>query len=364
MTPNQRLLAALRGEDTDRLPWSPFLAYWWEHQPPAFRAQGQIAFLRAIGADALLRGFLTPFESSFDPGAEIRVRNFTADGLQWTVHETPCGTLRTATRYSPEGDTHFVVEHPVKTAENYRALRCLVQAMRLAPAFEAVQAQIDEVGEDGLCVPLISPFGKTPFQALLEHYVGTEQLVYHLQDIPAEVEETLFLMQKKCMQAATLAADSPAQAFISWEDSSTTNVSPRLFKKYIAPHINAWGGVLHSAGKLMIHHACGHLKALLPVMAEEAVDAIESISPPPTGDVELWEARAIIGPRQCLVGGIEPVHFLTLDDTTFDEYVRTLIERMPRQGFILANSDSCPPGVPLERFRRVGEIVRQTAKNW
>ncbi|MEE4194241.1 MAG: uroporphyrinogen decarboxylase family protein [Anaerolineae bacterium] len=359
MNSKERILAALHGEPVDRLPWCPFLAYWWEHQPKSRQEQGQIAFLREIGADALLRGFVQPFTVTY--GGEIQQETRQSDGISWFIQHTPVGDLRTGSQYSPDGDTTYVVHHPIQRREDYRALRALVTAMELRPQFEPVQQQIEAVGEDGLCVPLISPFGKTPFQALLEHYVGTEQLVYHLMDMPEEVEATLALMNEKCIQAVYLAADSPAEVFITWEDSSTTNVSPRLFTKYIASQMNRWGELLEQTGKALIHHACGHLKALLPIMAQENIVAIESISPPPTGNVELWEAREIVGPELCLIGGIEPVHFLTLEDDAFEVYVRELIERMPRKAFILANSDSCPPGVPEERFRRVGEIVKETS---
>ena len=357
MNSKERILAALHGQTVDRLPWCPFLAYWWEHQSRSLTDRGQITFFREIGADALLRGFIEPFKVQYKPDAEIVVEQIKADGLNWVIHRTKSGELRTGSQYSPDGDTTYVVEHPVKTVNDYRILRELVSAMELVPQFEVVQAQIDAVGEDGLCVPLISPFGKTPFQALLEHYVGTEQLVYHLADMPDEVEATLQVMNEKCMQAVDLAADSPAEVFITWEDSSTTNISPRLFKKYIASQMNAWGDRLAQVEKSLIHHACGHLKALLPIMKDEHIIAIESISPPPTGNIELWEAREIIGAEMCLIGGIEPVHFLTLDDDAFETYVLELLERMPQRGFILANSDSCPPGVPIERFKRVTEIV-------
>ena len=43
MTAKERLLNAIRGKETDRTPWSPFLAYWWEAQPEAVTAQGQLA---------------------------------------------------------------------------------------------------------------------------------------------------------------------------------------------------------------------------------------------------------------------------------------------------------------------------------
>jgi hypothetical protein len=235
--------------------------------------------------------------------------------------------------------------------------------MLIKPAYAAVQREIDEVGADGLSVPLVSPFLKTPFQALVEHYVGTEQLVYNLADFPAEVEETLAVMSDKALQAVRISAESPAQAFISWEDSSTTNVSPALFARYIAPELNRWGAVIHSAGKLFLHHACGHVRALLPMMAAQQVDAIESLSPPPTGNVEIWDARRVMGVEMGLIGGIEPVNFLKLDIPQLHVYVENLIERMGTRRYILANSDSCPPGVAIEKFQMVSKMVRSRMYN-
>jgi uroporphyrinogen-III decarboxylase len=93
-------------------------------------------------------------------------------------------------------------------------------------------------------------------------------------------------------------------------------------------------------------------------MAKECVDAIESLSPPPTGNVEIWDARLTLGPEMGLIGGIEPVHFLNLALPELRAYVEELIERMGVHRYILANSDSCPPGVTVEKFRMVSGMVR------
>ena len=370
MTPHQRLLAALRGQEVDRLPWSPFLAYWWDFQPKAIQDRGQVAFLREIGADALLRGFITAFTcsdvqgisqyTSFRepiPGVEFHREE---KGDLWrNEFNTPVGKLVSTAQLSPDGNTRFMMEHPVKRREDYKILRYIVERMVIKPDYAAVQEEIDQVGEGGLSVPLISPFLKTPFQALVEHYVGTGQLVYDLMDYPEEVEETLAVMSEKALEAVRISVDSPAQTFITWEDSSTTNVSPGLFKRYIVPELNRWGAEIHAAGKLFLHHACGHVRALLPAMAKECVDAIESLSPPPTGNVEIWDARQALGPEMGLIGGIEPVHFLNLALPELRVYVEELIERMGVHRYILANSDSCPPGVTVEKFRMVSEMVRQ-----
>ena len=41
--------------------------------------------------------------------------------------------------------------------------------------------------------------------------------------------------------------ESPADAFVTWEDTSTTNISPSLFERYIMPEMNRWGQVVHAA---------------------------------------------------------------------------------------------------------------------
>ena len=129
------------------------------------------------------------------------------------------------------------------------------------------------------------------------------------------------------------------------------------------PEINRWGEMIHKEGKLLVHHACGHLKALLPLMAKTEIDAIESISPPPTGNVTLQEAAAILPEHIALVGGLEPVRLLngTVEDVCND--ARTLLSDLSGRRYVLANSDSCPPHVEYEKFTAVTEIVRTLENN-
>jgi hypothetical protein len=90
MAPKERILAALSGKSVDRLPWSPFLAYWWEAQSPEFQAQGQLSFMEEIHADPLLRGFHCLFEKQIN-GCEISA--VTNGNEMFTKYETPVGSL-------------------------------------------------------------------------------------------------------------------------------------------------------------------------------------------------------------------------------------------------------------------------------
>lgn len=132
-----------------------------------------------------------------------------------------------------------------------------------------------------------------------------------------------------------------------------------MFETYTAPQINEWGKILHANGKLLIHHACGPLKDLIPAMCRTEIDMIESISPPPTGNIDIREATAMMPDHIGLIGGIEPTFFknCTLDE--LEARVYELLDVMKGKRFVLANSDSCPPGVEHEKFRLVGEILRR-----
>lgn len=375
MSPRERLLAALRRQEVDRIPWSPFFAYWWDFQPEQRRERGQAAYYREIGADALMRGPTSaytcsdllglaevPLGASYNlvdnlPGCTITRKT---DGKQKFIeYDTPVGRVAVTLTYSQLGDTWFVTGHPIRCEEDYKTLQWLVEHMWIGPCYEVLHEQIREVGDDGLVVPLISPFLKTPFQSLIEHFVGTEKLIYDLYDFPQTVEATLAVMGQKAKSAVEISVQSRAEAFITWEDSSTTNLSPALFEKYVVPDIDAWGGIVHQAGKMLVHHACGHVRDLLPAIAREQIDAVESVSPPPTGNIEIWDAQQLLGGRVALIGGIEPVKLLTYNGDRFESYIREILDKIEGRGYILANSDSCPPAVQEEKFRRISALVAQ-----
>jgi uroporphyrinogen-III decarboxylase len=275
-------------------------------------------------------------------------------------YETPVGSLTSRHTYTPNGNTWFLTEHPVKTEEDFKTLTFLYEDVALVPDMELFCSDYQELGDGGLYLPVMGTDMKTPFQLLIEHMAGTVQLAYALADYPQTVEACLAVMNEKAVESCRISAQSPAEALLFYEDSSTTNISPAQFVKYTAPVVSRWSAICHDAGKLLIHHACGHLRALLGHMAETGIDAVESISPPPTGNIELWEAKATLPDTVALIGGIEPTVFLYSAMAELERHVRRLIEKVGRRRFVLSNSDSCPPGVTLEKFHLVSRIVRDS----
>ena len=354
MTPKERLLAAITGKPIDRVPWSPNLAYWWEAQPQELTRQGKLSFMESIGADPLLRGFRKAWTEEFKG---VNIRGVDKPGWHYDFWETPVGTLKFGYRISKVGNTWFLAEHPVQEIEDLKVVQWIYENLQIQPD-PITDQEHRETGERGLYVPLIGTEMKTCFQSLLEKWVGTENLVYFLMDEPEAVEECLETMRYASNKTVPCCANSEAEAFIFWEDTSTTNISPQMFEQYIAPEITGWADELHKSGKLLIHHACGHLKAILPMMAATGIDAIESISPPPTGNIDIPQAFELLPENVALIGGIEPVFFQDCSEEELVARVKYLLDTTKGRRYVLANSDSCPPGVAEWKMRLVSELVK------
>jgi hypothetical protein len=359
MTSQERLTAAINGRPVDHLPFSPFLAYIWESLPPSIQDKGQLAFNLEVGADPLWRGAPCPVKANV-PGMEMRV--IEGDHRIVTEFETPAGTLREEAVRSDRGNTNFLVGHPLKCAEDYKVALWIEEHTQFEVDLAPVQAHLAGDGRVGLSLGMLLPRGKSAFQTLVEHHVGTEELVYALADMPDTVESLWRAMVENDLRAARMAADTGVyDYFITWEDSGTQNYSPWQYDRYIGAEIGQWCGILAANGQRYIQHACGNVRDLVARMKATGVFAVESISPPPTGNVTIAAARQKVGSDFGIIGGIEPTDFLNLSLADLEPYVERVIEAGRGGPFILANSDSCPPGVTVEKFKLVSQIAKRHA---
>ncbi len=354
MNSRERLLNSIRGKETDRLAWSPFLAYFWDYQPESIKKAGQLQFLKDVGADPLFRGFCTLITVKYK---KSNVIDRTNGNERVVIHETPVGNLETRYTYTTNGNTWFITKHPVKTGEDLKILTYLNEDMIIEPDFSKYRKGLEVMGDEALLIPIITPEMKSSFQSMIETWMGTEDVTYAVYDYEEELLTCLNSMKKNSVKSVEMAVESGAEAYIFWEDSSTGNLSPAFFREYISDEISAWADIIHREGSCLVHHACGQLRGLIKDMCKTGTDVIESISPPPTGDIDIYEAREIAPDNICLIGGIEPTILLNSSMDALKDYVTNIIDRTGNKGFVLANADSCPPGVEIEKFKMISELV-------
>jgi hypothetical protein len=218
---------------------------------------------------------------------------------------TPWGTLTTRLKHD------HPVAYPVKTLEDLRVLRAIweasdfVECQGMEEAFARVERLI---GDDGMYVPWLDP---SPVQNLLEYEMGATTFYCMLEDHRAEVEALLAIMHAKRLQEyEILARRTPAEVVIAMENTSSTLISPRLYRQYSLPQIRDYVDVLHRYGKIAVLHMCGHLKALLPVVRETGLDGINAVTPPPVGTTFFEDVLDAYGDDFLLFGGVlDPMVF-------------------------------------------------------
>lgn len=356
LTSKQRILNALQGKEVDRTPWSPFLAYYWDSLPEKERSVGQVEYMKKLGADPLLRGFHNLSKMEYrNCDRQMKWNN----GMGYETITTKVGSITFGTKVSHKANTGFLVEHPVTTEEDFKVFQYILEHhLEIVETPESYQKAEAAYGEDALIAPSLGMRGKSAFQSLLETFCGTEALIYALYDFPEVVEECLQTMWEINKKTVRYALNSSAPVLNLFENSSTTNINPEIYQKYVAPEINEWGRMVHAEGRLLMQHTCGHLRDLVPLIAQTEVDVLESVSPPPTGNVEIETVAAGLPEHIAIIGGIEPTFFLSCTMEELEARVKHLLTAMKGRRYVLANSDSCPPGVAYEKFLLVSELVR------
>jgi len=378
MNARERILAALQGQPVDRIPFVPLIDTYSvldmpAHVQQAMQAgasegywQGMLAAIREIGCDILLRHvYVTRSASgaphlngfgSFEPPVVTSSRMDRS--LLVEKLETPIGTLTGTWGFT---EMHGWIPHPVKHLvtdhEELKIFAYAVEHLRLEkpePDFENFVNAEKAIGEAGIAT---TSFLNTPLMDLIETCWGLENTYFMLHDYPDEVDAILDRLHQVQRLTVKRIAESPAKVVIEYENTSSTLLSPKIFRRYCLPLLNEYADILHSAGKIFLVHMCGKLQAFAGDLASARFDGIADISPHPTGNFTLDEAAAAL-PGKIVIGGIDATTFIEPDLPRVEAKIAALIESIkPYPGVLLGSADTAPRGTPLETFRLIQHLV-------
>jgi len=353
-------MAALTGKKPDRMPWAPIitdytLSFLPEHE------QDNYTFTKKIGADYAKRW--VPSYKGFGINSDLISSKITQkviikDNLTITEYSTPMGVLKQTVTYSEQaGITPYIIEHYIKTENDIAPYTYLWESMDPQADYGKTSAEIESIGEDGIAMITVP---STPILQLIMFDMGLAAFNYFLVDYPEKMKKLLDIMTEKTLTAAKLSMEAPGYVRLIPENSGTRLVSPSQFKEHCLPVLQEFSKLSRLNDKKLLMHACGHLKLLMPMIAQSGIDGIESLSSPPTGDTEPEYARELMGDEAVFFGGIDPVEFQSLKSDILAVRVEQVIERNkdnPR--FVLMPSDSTPPNVPMENYKVVIETLKR-----
>jgi uroporphyrinogen-III decarboxylase len=199
----------------------------------------------------------------------------------------------------------------------------------------------------------------SPVMHLVQHACGLETAIYLMADEPALFREVVDLMHRaQLREMRALLPHVVADTFWLTENTSTTLLSPAMFREFCLGHLVEYGDLILEHGIIPVHHMCGTLNALLEMIDGLPAVANEAYTTRPLGDVSLAEGRSRM-PSKTLIGGtnatlwLEPVEAIV-------ETVRRDLEACPdRRKIFLTSAGVLPPPVSFEKARAVvGEFKR------
>jgi hypothetical protein len=366
MTGRQRLLAILNRQPVDRLAWTTLVDDLTRSvMPPEVREMPVLDFYRHIGCDVLAFGdyglpadlelasparFVSPVET---------VRTVGPDDLVTRVHQTPWGTLTATSRFG------HPVKHRITGLEDIEILTKVWAASRYEEVTDGTPetswARVEAaIGDSGIYIPALDP---SPVQHLLEYEMGPAEFYYLLQDYPTQVRQLLETMHAcRLQQYEILARRSPAVAIIPVENTSTSLISPKLYRELSLPQIRDFCRIIQGSGKRAIIHMCGLLKGLLPEFADTGLDGIHALTPSPIGNLGFDEALDFLGDRLIILGGGFDGSIFQKPDVTRKEIWTALDQiytpRLRRASFVLGlGADGLPSS--LGRFLMVRDWMEK-----
>ena len=355
MTSRERLLAAYRGREVDRLPfWAKVANPTWRlSQPREVRDLSERELLDFIHADGLFG--LPAGLRVHQP--RVSVETHRRDHSETRITHTPDGDLTEQWRQDPATESWHPTDFPVKCRQDLERFRWVYADVRVevdGDALAAAKARTDEIGPRGITH---TGFGTSPLMHLVQHVIGPIDTAYMLFDHPGPMDELMELMHQVHLAKAKCVAEStPADVIISGENTSTTLISPQQFEKYCYRHLCDYGRAIQSAGKMHELHMCGHLRALLERIDAIPADSIEAFTSPTLGNTRLADGRKEAASKT-LVGGTN-VNVWLWPAERIRQYILTELAACPdNRRIVLTTAGVAPPGCPAEKFRQIGQWI-------
>lgn len=146
--------------------------------------------------------------------------------------------------------------------------------------------------------------------------------------------------------------------------SMSVGWSPKIYQDYFVPLIKQQVDLVHKYDAVYDFYDDGKCMAIIKILKECDIDSLQTLTPPPYGDLDLAKAKEEIGDRVCLSGYIDAPNVIrnTKPEVINEEVKRAIEIAAPSGGFILGASDDIARETPLENVRAYFRAGRKYGK--
>jgi uroporphyrinogen-III decarboxylase len=365
MTSRERVLAAFRREPVDRVPFR----IWGfdpegEHPEPTFAALAEIA--RAAELDVM--NFWSPrVHEASESHAELETRPSRHEGFVeevWT-RQTPRGPLVQCYLRSLVGKPGYQSKYLLETPEDAARWLSLPWSPPVVdcsdwPAAEARLGSRGLLMAGGIGEAMYAINGMTGSECWGYWLVEERELLHEL--VAEASRRELYVLKEMLAQGVR-----GVYGYVGPELCIPPLAGPRDFDEFVVPYDQPVHDLIHEAGGSVWLHCHGKMNLVLERFADEGIDCLNPMEPPPMGDVTIAEARARVGDRMALEGGIEVGDLELKGPAEMEAMTSEALWQSGGRGFILSFSSdlshllTLTPHV-LENLRVFCEVARRESE--
>ncbi len=223
--------------------------------------------------------------------------------------------------------------------------------------FRTIDLVLKEVGEQ------VSVHGEifSPWTQYMELF-GYHRALLYLYDDPGKVHAILDRYAEGAADLGIRQAQRGVDAvLISSAFAGGGFISPRHYEQFVLPYEKKVIDRIHQSVATPVYiHTCGAIGDRLELIAATGADGIDTLDPPPLGNVDLPDAKQRIGKQLFIKGNIDPVNTLlqrSREAVRADALWRLSVAA-PGSGYILSSACSVAPRVPPENLTVLVEAAK------
>lgn len=368
----QRILDTFHGVKTDRIPVSPFiwLSYVNEFYETDYKLSDEIVdqkvheIYKHFGFDSMVRtctlDMVSPTIASSDDW-QVSIREETKGNDKRTVTttiKTPERELRsveTFERFNKYQEISAETEHFIKDEADFRQFAKYQPKVPQIDCSRVTRIKA-AVGSEGVVAPWLPSIFNT-----LSRLRKLDDLICDAITDPMFFKD---MMEYYCLRTIEAANQLSIVSDIVTYEGNIANGSmtgPAYFEEYLLQYEKQVVEAIQSAGALVLFHNCGDINNMYDVYNELGIDALETLTPPPFGNADIYKALDVLNKNIVIVGNIDQIDFLKkANPEDIIKRVANLVEICKKRGrFILATSDYLETGTPEENIKALEKAVSQ-----
>jgi hypothetical protein len=356
-TQRERLVSALLLEEPDIVPVSiriKDINYSWMVEI------GVIDYVMKY-SDVIWRIGIPGANSFFTSSVDVRLEEGTEPDIRVYKVDTPKGCLTSVKRNTIKGKPYvgsWTIRAFLETDEDIEKFLSIPYSPctpNLKPYFERKHI----LGDRGIIVVELSdPVGVIgglfPLRQFTHYCATRKDLIKELLNL---MFERIYDYLERILR---MSGESIIVELSGCELVAPPFLHPRFFEELVVRYDRKLVELIHEYGGLALMHCHGRVSRILESIASTGIDGLHPLEPPPSGDVDLDDAKRRIGDKFCIIGNIQLDILARCGGEKLREECRNAIRKAaPGGGFILEPTATPLPDTPIENivtFIKAGRI--------